>query len=182
MKPVFLNKIKKKYAHLVDIEKEASEDNAHKVARRIKAVLLNMDGVTAPQIAAIIEVSRSQVSEWLRKYKKGGVEGLLEGGRTGRPPKLNFNQLNSLVEILRKGPAACGYNATHWTLAMISNLIKKNYQIKYHPGHIRKMLHFLGFPLRVINKEKAPAGLGDKELLKKLSPDMTKIRWQQKPF
>lgn len=63
------------------------------------------------ELAVVLKAPRSKVSEWLSNYAAYGVEGLLEGDRSGRPPGLTEAQRQELADILESGPAACGLDS-----------------------------------------------------------------------
>jgi transposase len=63
--------------------KEAERDGAYRVAKRLQAVVLNAEGQTSGELARILKAPRSKVSEWLQRYETDGVDGLLEGHRSG---------------------------------------------------------------------------------------------------
>jgi len=58
------------------LRKEAEADGAHRVARRIHAVLLNHDGLSSGDIAHFLDAPRSKVSQWLSHYEQFGLEAL----------------------------------------------------------------------------------------------------------
>src|ERR1035441_5418975 len=58
------------------------------------------------RMAGILKAPRSKVSEWLSLYQKHGVDGLLEGYRSGRPSSLTAEQRAQLGDILESGPVA----------------------------------------------------------------------------
>ncbi len=98
---------------LLRLRGEAEGDEAYRVAKRIHAVLLNNDGYTSGQIAAIFKTPRSRVSAWLRNYEQFGYDGLLEGYRPGRPPALTPAHKQALEDIIDSGPLAYGYTVSH---------------------------------------------------------------------
>jgi len=59
----------------------------HKVRIRAHAIILSAKQYKIDQLAAIFEVDRDTISDWLRKWEKNGIEGLFDSLRTGRPPK-----------------------------------------------------------------------------------------------
>ena len=73
--------------HLTRLSKEAERDGAYRVAKRLHAVVLNAEGRTSGELAAVLKAPRSKISEWLAQYQAHGIEGLLEGYRSGRPPR-----------------------------------------------------------------------------------------------
>lgn len=133
---------------LVRLKKEAEVDGFYRVARRIHAVILNHDGRTSGEIAKIFKVSRSRVSQWLRNYEDYGDEGLLEGYRPGRPALLIDHQRSELCDIIDSGPVAYGFLSGVWTSPMIARVIEQEFSVNYHPGHVRKLLHQLGFSVQ----------------------------------
>ena len=84
------------HKRLIRLSKEAQRDGAYRVAKRLQAVVLNSEGRSSGELAGILKAPRSKVSEWLARYEAHGIEGLLEGYRSGRPPQLTaLNGSNS---------------------------------------------------------------------------------------
>jgi transposase len=133
---------------LVRLKKEADEEGAYRVSRRIHAVLLNHEEHTSGSIASLLRVPRSRVSEWLRNYEAFGYEGLLEGHRSGRSSYLAEKERQVLEDILDSGPVAYGYTSGVWTSPMIARVIKDEYNVTYHPGHVRRLLHEFGYSVQ----------------------------------
>jgi len=147
------------YRRLIRLSKEAERDGAYRVARRLQAVVLNSEGHTSGELAQILKAPRSRVSEWLLRYQANGMEGLLEGYRSGRPAGLNDTQRRELGDILDSGPVAYGLDTGIWTSPMIAWVIEEEFGVHYHPGHVRKLLHDLNFsvqrPRRVLARANA---------------------------
>lgn len=108
MLPRLLRLHPKTHSRLVRLSKEAERDGVYRVAKRLQAVVLNSEGRTSGELAGILKAPRSSVSEWLSLYQRHGVEGLLEGYRSGRPPLLTAEQCTQLGDILDSGPVAYG--------------------------------------------------------------------------
>src|ERR1700737_448715 len=96
------------YKRLVPLSKEAEREGAYRVPKRLQAVVLNSEGQTSGELARILKAPRSKVSEWLQRYQSDGVDGLLEGYRSGRPSELTDQQQQQLGDILASGPVASG--------------------------------------------------------------------------
>src|SRR4051794_10190641 len=103
------------YQRLARWSKEAERDGAYRVAKRLRAVVLNSEGHTSGELANILQVPRAKVSEWLQRYQTEGVDGLLEGYRSGRPSELTEQQRQQLGDILDSGPVAYGLDSGIWT-------------------------------------------------------------------
>lgn len=142
---------------LVKISKQALQEGAYRVARRLQAVVLNMEGKTAPEIANVLKVARVNVSIWLRNWQRNGLEGILEGHRPGRPPNLSANQRQQLADILESGPVAYGFTSGIWTCPMVSLVIQEEFSVSYHPAHVSRILHELKFSVQRPRKVLASA-------------------------
>ena len=146
---------------LLRLSKDAEREGAYRVARRLRAVILNAEGHTSSELADMLQSPRSKVSEWLARYAAYGVDGLLEGYRSGRPASLSAAQREQLSDILDSGPVAYGLDTGIWTSPMIAWVIAQEYGVQYHPGHVRRLLHALNFsvqrPRRVLARADAVA-------------------------
>lgn len=148
MRPRRLRLHHKTAGKLRQLKKEAEVDGAYRVAKRIHAVLLNGAGGTSGEIAHSLQAPLSRVSQWLRDYEEYGYEGLLEGHREGRPGKLTGAQRTELCDIVESGPVSYGFDSGVWTSPMIVRVIEEQFGISYHAGHVRKLLHQLGFSVQ----------------------------------
>ena len=148
MRARYLRLSSKKAEELSALKKEAERDGAFRVAKRIHAVLLNHQRHSSGEIATLLEAPRSKVSLWLGQYEEYGWEALLEGHRAGRPRELDAQQRQSLCDIVDSGPVAYGFISGVWTSPMIARVIQQEYQVEYHPGHVRKLLKDLGFSVQ----------------------------------
>ena len=165
------------YRRLVRLRTEAEQDGAYRVAKRIHAVLLNADGRSSGEIAHVLKAPRSRVSEWLANYETHGLEGLLEGFRSGRPALLSSAQLTDLADIVDSGPVAYGFDCGVWTSPMIARVTAEQFGLRYHPGHVRKLLHRLGFSVQRPRRVLARADTVAKERwVRKTYPNLKKKR------
>ena len=125
MVPRILRLHPKTYKRLVRLREEAKREGAHRVAKRLHAVLLNAQGYSSGEVAEILDAARSRVSEWLANYEAEGLEGLLEGLRSGRPPRLTPEELVALGDILESGPVAYSFDSGVWTSPMVARVIEE---------------------------------------------------------
>lgn len=157
MRAVKIHGTVKKIQEMVKLSRQALRDGAYRVASRLHAVALNMEGRTAPEIADILKVHRSKVSVWLRNWQQIGMDGILEGHRPGRPPAMSDDQRQRLADILDSGPVAHGFTSGVWTSPMVSRVIEEEFSITYHPAHVSRILHELGFSVQRPKKALAQA-------------------------
>ena len=102
-------------------------------------------GMKQKDVADALGYSPVAIWKWREAYKKLGAPGLERRPMTGRPRKLNDRELKKLVFYLAKGPTAYGFKNDIWTLKRITFVIRKEFGVKYHPGHVWKLLQRLGF-------------------------------------
>jgi transposase len=57
--------------------------------RRAQAILGHHRGHSLGQLASFFAVRYATVHAWVQAWETGGIAGLAEGGRSGRPPKQN---------------------------------------------------------------------------------------------
>jgi transposase len=164
MRAVQIRGTAKKIRELVQLGKQALRDGAYRVANRLHAVALNMEGRTAPEIADVLKVHRSNVCLWLERWREEGMEGILEGHRSGRPTTLSALQRQQLADILESGPVAYGFSSGVWTCPMVARVIEVEFSLSYHPAHVSRILHGLEFSVQRPRKVPARA---DKELQSK---------------
>lgn len=157
MRAIKIHGTTKKIQRLVTLSKQSLRDGAYRVATRLHAVVLNMEGKSAPEIADILKVHRSKVSIWLRNWQENGMDGILEGHRSGRPPAMSAAQRQDLADILDSGPVAYGFTSGVWTSPMVARVIKEEFSITYNPAHVSRILHDIGFSVQRPRKTLAKA-------------------------
>src|SRR5512139_3909771 len=113
--------------------------------RRMRAAKLFEQGVSQAEVARRLQVSRTSVMRWHQAWRKDGVAGLAGAGRAGRRPKLTPPQIAQLEAQLLRGPKAHGHQTELWTLPRISAVIEKLTGVRYHPGHVWRILQQLGW-------------------------------------
>lgn len=182
MTPRFIKLHPRSKNRLTRLHRNSAADGARRVSDRIRAVLLNHDQKTSGEIAAIIDVSRSRVSEWLKTYEQQGVDGLMEGQRSGRPSRLTDVQKIILCDIVDSGPIAYGMISGIWTAKIVSSIISEEFNVEYHPGHVWKLLQDFGFSVQSPKRLLAKADDEKRQLwIKKTYPAIKKKRNGTRP-
>ena len=67
---------------------------------RAHVILLSARRYSIDQIAAIYEVDRDRVSQWLEWWRESEFEGLADEAPRGRPPKLSASEQVAALEIV----------------------------------------------------------------------------------
>lgn len=116
--------------------------------RRAHAARLFKAGKKQAEVARELGVSRQSVSRWYSKYRRGGAKCLKGAGRAGRKPKLNAKQMRRVDVALRRGARAHEFQTSLWTLPRVALVIERITGIKYHPGHVWRILQQLDWSLQ----------------------------------
>jgi transposase len=148
MRPVFARGNQQTAKILLELRKQALKDDEPRVAQRFHAVALSIEGYTSQRIAQVLKVHRSSVPLWIENWNQRRETGLLEGHRSGRPGALSKAQQEQLQDILDSGPVAYGLETGIWTSPVISRIIAQEFDVEYHPGHVRKLLKQLGYSVQ----------------------------------
>lgn len=113
--------------------------------RRLRALRLLGDGFTAVEVARQIGVDRRSVRRWKSAALKGGSAAVSAKPASGRPRRLAVRDLRRLRRLLIKGAAAAGLPTDLWTCPRVAWLIRQQFGVHYHPAHVSRLLHGLGF-------------------------------------
>jgi transposase len=113
--------------------------------RRLRAVELHEQGWKANRIAEALGVTKGAVSQWLKRYREGGLEALRYKKVSKKPARLSREQKAELVELLEQGAESYGYVGHIWTQARVGELIKRKFGVSYHVNHVGKILKECGW-------------------------------------
>jgi len=116
--------------------------------RRLSAARLFAEGATQADVARRLGVSRVSAMRWYRIWRKSGKDGLGEAKLLGRPSQLGPQQLGRIEAALLKGPQAHGYSTELWTLPRVAAVVEQVSGVRYHPGHVWRVLRGLGWSLQ----------------------------------
>jgi transposase len=108
--------------------------------RRRRAARMFARGATQAEVGRELEVSRQSVSRWYADWRAGGTRALKGAGRAGRMPLLSAAQLGQVDRALRRGPRVHGFATDLWTLDRVATVIEAETGVRYHPGHVWKLL------------------------------------------
>ena len=145
---IFAKGNRKTLEKLKELRKMAQADKAPRVALRIQAIMLSLERHGVNDIARLLHVHRSSVHSWIQAWNMYREEGLLEGHRSGRQPRLTDQDKELLHDIVESGPVAYGLQTGVWTSPIIQQVIEEEFQVGYHPGHVRKLLKQMGFSVQ----------------------------------
>src|SRR5688572_15863032 len=110
-----------------------------KEARRLQAWHLKQQGWSQRQIAEALGVSEGAVSQWITRAREAGPGALRRRSPPGAPCRLSAEPLARLPALLHRGPEAYGFRGELWTRSRIAAVIRLEFGVVYHPGHISRV-------------------------------------------
>ncbi len=127
----------------VELEAAVAAERTVRQWRRYWAVLVLAE--RAPEaVAASLGCRRSRVYGWAAAYRAGGLAGLRERPRPGRPTRLGSDGVAAWEGLLDEDPQARGRHATGWTVPLLrAELAAAGHAVGART--IRRTLHALGW-------------------------------------
>jgi transposase len=114
-------------------------------ARRRRAAEFFQERKPLREIARAMGVSLSSVKRWKAAWRTGGVKALAAKPHPPREAKLSEKQKLQLVKLLLSGPRAAEFGTDLWTCARVAAVVRKRFGVRYHPDHLGRIMHDLGF-------------------------------------
>ena len=96
---------------------------------RARIIELAVEGQTAPAIARRLGIAEPAVRLWLRRFNAGGLAGLEDAPRSGRPPTYTESQRGRVIAAARALPPKPDSGEVpptcHWTLGRLAAELNK---------------------------------------------------------
>lgn len=124
-----------------------NERDAHVKERLLLVIRIAIDKQHIESVASELHKSRAWAYKWYKRYNdEGGLEGLGDKPRSGRPSFMNEEEIMQIRTELSA-------SNTGWNTKEVMDLIQTKTGIKYHEDHIRRLLHQWGFSLKAPMKK-----------------------------
>jgi len=117
-----------------------------KAQLRLAAVRRVEAGESPEAVATGLGMNRRQIYRWLEAYHYGGDEALKAKPIPGAPAKLDARQMAQLSKIIQtKNPLQLKFSYALWTLAMIRELIRRDFGVALSEVSVGRLMRRLGF-------------------------------------
>jgi transposase len=111
-----------------------------RLRRRLECIRLADLGWSAPGVAAHLGLDQATIRRTIHRLDCGGLDGLADRPRSGRPRKLNGRDLDALEGLLS---GAAAQNET-WTLARLAGWLSRTRGAAISPGRLGVLLRQRG--------------------------------------
>lgn len=159
--------INKKHAKYEEIEKLYKNEKDGTMKLRYLAMLKFHEGYNSHEVSRMLNVSDSTVRDWLNRYNKKGLSGLVPQQRGGSDSKLSDEQLSKVKEVLQQTPRENGYNKSNWTIPLLRLWILREFGVKYSITGLNELVHRLGFSIQRPKKQSKASDPEKQEQFKK---------------
>ena len=124
-------------------------------------------GQPSRKLEELYNTSFKQITNWVHKFEKEGIDGLRDKTGRGRKSKLEPLQLQKVRGLLlQESPADHGFNSATWTGPLLIEWIKKQYGLEYKRAQIYNIIKPLGFSYQKGNGIFAQADEQKQEIFK----------------
>jgi transposase len=133
----------------IELQQRVRTETNAKQRDRWRAVLLAAEGdngveLLREQIAGRLGRSRQFVDEWVKRYRRGGIEALRPKKQPGHKPRLSDTQQQELMATLDAGPPEEQGKST-FTGQDIRQHIEQHFGVLYSLNGVYELLHRLGY-------------------------------------
>jgi transposase len=125
----------------------SSQASDWREGRPLRAFELKERGWKQTEIADALGVTEGAVSQWMKRAREEGVEGLRHKPPPGAAPRLSEEQRAKVPELLERGAEAYGFRGEVWTCARVAEVIRREFGVLYHPAHVSRLVRKLGLSL-----------------------------------
>jgi transposase len=125
--------------------KQAENHRAALERRRLRAAAMFRKNLPQAEISRRLHVTPAAVCNWHARWREQCAEGLKSHGPPGPEPRLKPGDLRKVERSLLRGPQAFGYDTDYWTLPRIAGAIRTVTGVRYHPGHVWKVMQGMGW-------------------------------------
>src|SRR6266576_5410967 len=126
------------------LQQEIQRSEEARYDHRLHGVLLVAQGVTCPEVAALLGDAPRSVEYWVHRFQEKGLVGLLDGEHAGRPRRLDEKQMEGINGALRGKPSDVGMRVNLWDGKTLSAWIEKEFGIQLGVRQCQRLFPSLG--------------------------------------
>ena len=141
-----------------------------KVARRLLAIALVLEGRSRAEAAQTCGMDRQTLRDWVIRYNERGIDGLGDQHGGGPPPKLSEAETAQLAQWVRQGPDPED-GLVRWRLSDLRRRIMDRFFVNLDERSISRVLKALSFSHISVRPRHPEADVEAQAAHKKTSPN-----------
>lgn len=132
---------------ILGLQDEIRRNPESRYDHRLHAMLLVAQGMSCCQVATLLGDASRTVEYWVRRFEQNGLAGLQEGERSGRPSRLNPQQVAEVQTALRKRPSDFGLSGNLWDGKTLAAHIERAHGVRLGARQCRRFFRQWEFRL-----------------------------------
>ncbi|MGD2027205.1 MAG: helix-turn-helix domain-containing protein [Anaerolineales bacterium] len=179
-------------SELSTIEKAIQKSESAHLVKRATGVRMLHQGYSPAEVAEILSVAQPTPYQWFHRFRAGGLAGLENQPRSGRPPIADEAYLAEIDTALEKEPGELGYEFALWTVQRLNQHLQRVTGKQISDERLRVLLKARGWVYRrpkedLAHKQDAQARQAAEAFLAELKKQPAKTRssssslWTKQP-
>jgi transposase len=111
-----------------------------RLVERARIILLAHRGLRVPAIAEQLKLTQITVRTWLKRFNAGGLDGLNDRPRSGRPTTFTPHEVAEVVSASLTDPQALGLPFGSWTMDRLAAYLKEHKRLAISRSRISELL------------------------------------------
>lgn len=147
---ISMRKLQIKDADIMEIavRNEICRSEDARYDHRLHGILLICRGMSCYEVGEILGHSPRAIENWVKRFETNGFAGLEEKPRTGRQPRLEFQNFVQIGKELRRNPYEFGYTQNLWDGKLLSYHLSKVYNVQLGVRQCQRLFHKFQFRRR----------------------------------
>ena len=123
---------------------------SHWLVSRARIILLSATGMAVKDVAASLSVDTQVVRRWRKRFIAGGVEGLRDRPRSGRPVTIAPKVWEKIATLVVQPPTKFGLSLGRWSVRELCAYLERRYKMSVSPSSVSRFLRSMALkPHRV---------------------------------
>lgn len=127
-----------------ELRRLARREPDRAAAARMFAIANALEGMSRAEAARLAGMERQALRDAAIRYNAEGLAGLRNRPHPGRRPRLDDCQRTTLRQFVLDGPDVESAGLSAWTLPDLCREVERRWGVRYHPGHMSKLVRGLG--------------------------------------
>jgi len=129
-----------------DLRQAAARTQDAKVARRMLAIALVLEGCSRTEAAETCAMERQTLRDWVHRFNASGLDGLSDQPRRNGPlPRLSAAQQAGIETWVAEGADLKRDGVVRWRRVDLKQRIEQSFGVSLHERTVGKLLHKLSF-------------------------------------
>ena len=132
----------------VAVKQEIDRSEEARYDHRLHGLLLVAHGLTCQETGELLGQDPVTIQRWVHHFNEHGFAGLQEGERSGRPTRLQRDDLSGLESDLRRSPHDFGYGQNLWDGKLLAHHVTARYHVVLGVRQCQRLFNQFGFRRR----------------------------------